>query len=272
MPTLHRRLLAELEAGRSLLEERRHSNAAVHKARQHTKKARAILRLLRPSIGEARYQRDNIDLRDTNRLLCAARDTVVISQTLAAIGRRKPALLPAAMDLQQSWNRQRASDRKLRVGSNATRSARLRLERASARVRRNAGAREDPEALTAALRAQYRKARKAFRAALRARSDRAWHECRKQTKYLGFALKLMHHKPARLARAARQAHLLAALLGEDHDLALIAALVRSSGAEGSRRGAPLLAHLVRRRSRLQKRAAEVGAHAYRDKPDAFMAS
>src|SRR5262245_3310108 len=54
---------------------------AVHEARKHLKKTRALLRLVRPALGREAYRSENDALRDTGLALSGARDADVRVQT-----------------------------------------------------------------------------------------------------------------------------------------------------------------------------------------------
>src|SRR5262245_29617317 len=57
-------------------------DAAVHNARKSFKKVRAMLRLVRPAIGEKRYHRENGCFRDAGRPLTEVRDAKILVETL----------------------------------------------------------------------------------------------------------------------------------------------------------------------------------------------
>ena len=64
------------------IEELEGSKANVHGARKQLKRARATLRLLRPTLGDELYRRENTVARDAARPLSMARDHEVLSDTL----------------------------------------------------------------------------------------------------------------------------------------------------------------------------------------------
>ena len=61
---------------------------AVHEARKSSKKARAVVRLVRDEIGEKRYRRENTTLRDAVRPLAPVRDAEVLVHTLDVLAER----------------------------------------------------------------------------------------------------------------------------------------------------------------------------------------
>ena len=55
---------------------------AVHEARKHLKKARALIRLLRPAAGKAFYKRENAAMRKAAQRMSSIRDSHVRVQTI----------------------------------------------------------------------------------------------------------------------------------------------------------------------------------------------
>jgi CHAD domain-containing protein len=55
---------------------------AVHEARKCFKKIRAVLRIVRPVIGEKRYRKENTCLRDAGRPLTEVRDARILIETV----------------------------------------------------------------------------------------------------------------------------------------------------------------------------------------------
>src|SRR5262249_43493939 len=55
---------------------------AVHEARKSLKKIRAVLRLVRPAVGEKCYRRENTCFRDAGRPLTEVRDARILLETL----------------------------------------------------------------------------------------------------------------------------------------------------------------------------------------------
>src|SRR5262245_12474922 len=60
-------------------------DAAVHEARKSFKKVRAILRLVRPAIGERSYRYENTAFRDAARPLTEVRDAKILVETLDTV-------------------------------------------------------------------------------------------------------------------------------------------------------------------------------------------
>ncbi|HST38572.1 MAG TPA: CHAD domain-containing protein, partial [Conexibacter sp.] len=58
---------------------------AIHQARKHLKKTRALLRLVRPALGNTVYHAENDALRDAAGKLSATRDADVLVATVDAL-------------------------------------------------------------------------------------------------------------------------------------------------------------------------------------------
>ena len=75
-------------------------STAVHEARKHLKKARALIRLVRPATGDAFYKDENAALRKAAQRMSSIRDSHVLVQTIEKLTvksgkRRTPAALAA---------------------------------------------------------------------------------------------------------------------------------------------------------------------------------
>ena len=256
---------------------------AVHETRKALKRLRALVRLLRPELGEARYERENAAIRGVAAHLAGARDAAVMLATLDSLIERN------ARKLRRS--RAVGKLRKALAAEHAHRE-RLTFEQAGARaevlgelraLRMRIAAWQLPDSagcslIEPGLRRVYRQGRRRYRRAAAGKGDvtRTLHEWRKRVKDLRYAAEMLERRPpakgdlagagkgqrrrrkaaareaARMKRLARRADDLGELLGEEHDLALLGELlVRGKGAKGkrARRGKPGAAGIGRARRR-----------------------
>lgn len=197
----------------------------VHAVRKNFKRIRAALRLIRPGLSEADYQRENCRFRDLGRLLAAQRDAEVLVETLhrvladgdrldEEIARICGSLIPGAAE---PGNRARSLDDGL-AGDLAAG-----LTTAAAGVRDLELDQPNGAMLMRGLARTARRARRAYRAVLAApvAADR-FHEWRKQVKYLWHQFEI-------LAAAAGSHHTILAedlehlseQLGLAHDAAIL---------------------------------------------------
>src|SRR5262249_42893810 len=112
----------------------------------------------------------------------------------------------------------------------------------------------------------YRAGRQAFRAARQQPTAERLHEWRKQTKYLRHQLEVLEPiRPAVLEQLAGQAHERGDLLGDDHDLVVLAEKVREAG-----NALAILGLIDRRRAQLREEAWPVGFRLFAEKPRVFV--
>ena len=303
---LRRIALAQLDVAIEALQEdgaERSPEQRVHEARKALKRLRALTRLLRVRLGEIAYERESAALRDAGKRLAPARDAAVLLSTLDALLERQPRKLASGRGVrnlraQLKAERDGAAERAL--ADDATRSGALQ-ELQVLRVRVGdweLSDASDVEALAPALGELYDKGRRRMRRARRVKRDRSGrklHEWRKRVKDLRYAAEIAQRnverkrlrnplgvKPgkrkrkSRIAREqaeylrvlAKRADDLGELLGEEHDLAVLAGRVRAESKRGeaavlgrrSRRA--LLKAIAKRRARLRKRALRDGERLY----------
>jgi CHAD domain-containing protein len=143
------------------------------------------------------------------------------------------------------------------------------LRRARARVGDWHFEREGLEALAPGFKRIYRGGRRAYLTARQEPSTENLHELRKRAKYLWYAAQIVRPAaPKKMKRIARRAHELSNLIGEDHDLALLAQRAnerRDRFAEGTAAG-ELTALTERRRAELRRKALDLGERLFRKKP------
>lgn len=253
------------------------SEEAVHDTRKAIKRLRALARLLREDLGEETFARENGPLRDIARRLAGARDAEVMVSTLdrvlkgheRGLGRRRSV---AELRAQLAAERDRAARRE---GDATTRDATLgELYAVRARVAAwPLSERPGMQLVEPGLWRLYRQGRRRGRRARRAKpgDTRALHLWRKRAKDLRYAAQMLG-----LEELAARADDLQERLGDEHDLALLAARVSAPGSplagggEGRRRTRKQALKLIaRRRARLRKRALREGERLYEHKPKRF---
>jgi CHAD domain-containing protein len=244
---------------------------AVHETRKSLKRLRAIVRLARDAIGDEAYRRENVAFRDAGRRLGGARDSQVLLETLDALTDRYPEEAPPAR--YERFKRtlvgqHGAAQRRLHEGV-AVAEVLSELHRARARVGDWQPEREGLDALAPGFRRIYRRGRRAYRTAREVPSTENLHELRKRAKDLWYAAQIVRAAaPKKMKRVARRAHDLSNLIGEDHDLALLAerADERRDRFPGGTPGGELAALVERRRAELQREALGLGRRLFRKKP------
>ena len=242
---------------------------AIHDARKSVKKERALLRLMRGAVRSRDRRAENAALRDAARRLSGSRDAEVMIQTLDGLAERYAGQVPhhefAAL-------RERLDDAPLEAGNQtAARDAASELAAARERIAGWALKRHGWAALEPGLGRTYRRGVAAFAEARDEPSDEHLHEWRKRVKDLWYELRLMSEVSGPSVRGqAKDAHALADLLGDDHDLAVLRdRLLGISGAVPADVDA-VLGLLDHRRSQLQAQAVALGERVYAERPKPFV--
>lgn len=246
----------------------------VHEARRSLKRARAGLRLMRDGMEPAAYSRDLARVRDAARPLGPLRDAAVMLEVLPQFVEGSQTAAALARVLKAERVRLRKA---LRHGTQLE-DIRRSLRQVVARLRD-----WPPPAqgnLCNGIRRIYRRGRTVL---LQIESDHTaenMHEWRKQVKSLGDAVRMLAApahggKPvAQLQHIAAAAAAVAECLGDDNDLAVLAARItaRSAQAGGSMNKASsdeLLARIGRLRKKLQRKALMRGRVLYQQPPGVF---
>ncbi|MGE0629818.1 MAG: CHAD domain-containing protein [Hyphomicrobiaceae bacterium] len=229
----------------------------IHETRRCLKRLRALLRLVRPGIGDACFASENRRFRDIARRLSGSRDRTVLIATLATLilhakseDKRLLVLLRDALAAQPSGDNAYRHDLIASVSGDLKDSLEawkeLRLEPNSF------------EPLGEGLGATYERCRRLFRKAYRDGEDADFHEWRKAVQQHWRHMRLLQRGwPAYFLARARQASELSSLLGVAQDLALLADHIAGAGGGvlKPRQRGRLLA-LVRHRQDEYKQAAE----------------
>ncbi len=192
--------------------------AAIHDARKRIKKLRGLIRLVRPEFDD--YKAENVDLRDTARLLSSLRDRAAMIETYdriasQATGMNRPATAPlrrrltiesrAALDAPQAGER---------IADAVTRLRQTRERSEAWRVGGNGF-----EAAEAGMAKTLKRAQKAMGEALKSFDPHAMHEWRKRVKYHWYHGRLLKRSFPPLTKPhVDLADRLSDVLGDHHDL------------------------------------------------------
>ena len=246
---------------------------AVHEARKDLKKARSLLRLARPGLPGDVYRRENAALRDTGRSLSGARDADVLVETAADLGERYAGQLPEAQFAALGAGLAAAGAEARANASAAAADAVATLDGVAARVEDWPLERCDHDTLVHGATRAYKRGRAALAAVEKTPSVERLHDLRKRVKDLWYHGRLLEEAWPRVVKAqSKAAHDLADLLGDDHDLAVLAERVEG----GVATDAPIddeavLGLIARRRAELQAEAMPIARRLYAEPPDAFRA-
>jgi len=223
-----RRIAAEqIDLGLSLLQGNGDQVAAIHETRKSLKRLRALLRLIRPAIGEDVFRQENAALRAIGLSLSGARDRHVLLETLDKL------------DASVGFGRRGVADKMRRSIAETNgveafltmQQAHDRLVEAKARLAELKINGEGFDIVGGGLERSYRRACRAFANAYAHPSDEGFHEWRKgaQAHWRQMVL-LARAWPDYLGARAMEARTLSQIIGDDHDLALLIAFAHSEAA------------------------------------------
>jgi len=269
--TVRAALRAQIGTALAQIRNRAPSDEEVHSARKCIKKARATLRLLRELIGTPIYRRENQALRDAARTLSAARDIKVLLDILQAMVKRC-SLDPTSADvLRRSLIRKRKRLHRQAISRAGVTHARRALRAVERRASRWNLSQADVAPITEAVRKTYKRGRRGQSLARANPTVALMHEWRKQVKYLWHQLQMLEPLSAELVAMAEMSHRLSDYLGEDHDLAVLrAVMIAKRHLLSARPLQSALTSIDRRRQMLEKKAFGLGRRLYSEKSPGFV--
>lgn len=201
---------------------------AVHETRKVLKRVRALLRLIRPAIGDTVFHAENVRLRDIAQILSGTRDRHVLMETVIKL--EAAASLPSkgVGDVLRRVLQATNGGESPTVDTMAMKQAKTRLAAAKRAFAHLRVVGSGFNAIGPGLEASYRKGRRAFKAAYSELTDEAFHEWRKGVQqHWRHMLLLSPAWPDYFAARVNEARELSQVLGDDHDLTMLIAFVRS---------------------------------------------
>ena len=251
------------------------SDKAVHEARKAFKKVRAVLRMIRPKIGQSAFRFENECLRDAGRPLSEMRDATIFAQTLEKLKTDFAEALPAETFVpvheellaHQDQVRKRVLDKQQTLAGTAAAIGGA-IERVSVWL-------DVPNkwsSISKGVQRVYRQARRRHREVKADATMETRHEWRKAVKYLRYQLEILCPLwPDGLGELTAQAERLGQLLGEEHDLAVLAAMLTDRPERfGGRESVSAVVALVdRRREDLTRQADALGEQLFQERPKRF---
>jgi CYTH domain-containing protein/CHAD domain-containing protein len=258
--------------GQALADPAQHDlEVAVHEARKRCKWSRGLARLVQPSLGDD-FRWFDRTVRDAANQLSALRDAHAIVTTFDALLAAEPddPVLGAARRRQAEISAEATRDAVAsgdeRIATALTMLADARAASSRWKIRRPS------DTLEAAIAATYRRGRSALRQVRAHPTDEAIHEWRKAVKYLWYQVQLLHDAaPSVLGPLADELDVLSEALGNDHDVAVLVALLDARpGDYGTPSEVAHIRELARdRQSELRSAAVRAGATIYAEPSKAF---
>jgi CHAD domain-containing protein len=196
----------------------------VHYVRTTIKRLRALLRLIRPVVGETFFNRENARLRKAGRRLAVARDAEVARETLKILSisgePEKKAVGAVLADLES--RAESGADISEALGE-----VRKDLVQTKRNLQRLEVANGEWEVVGRGLHEVYRQGRKRMNRALRDGGDEAFHKWRIRVKNFFYELQLLEPVwPKRVDRMTSRLSKLQEKIGLDHDIVVLKALLR----------------------------------------------
>jgi CHAD domain-containing protein len=255
----------QIDRAQAQLKDAEDPPIAVHETRKSLKRLRALLRLVRPAIGDEVFRAENAHLRGIARMLSGARDRHVLLETVTKLeaGESGPRHT-LARNLRELLNSGNGGDSPT-VDMATMRQAHSRLAEAKGRFARLRLAGGGFDLVGAGLERSYRQARRTYNAAYEELSDEAFHEWRKSTQQHWRHMALLSRAwPECLGARSSESRRLSQILGDDHDLAMLIAFVRSDAAErlGQERIAKIVTLARQRQKELRALARPTGARLF----------
>jgi CHAD domain-containing protein len=195
----------------------------VHECRKSLKRLRALVRLVAGAIGEGKARRRNKALGEIARLLSARRDQTVMLETIAKLS-HEVLDSAAALDSLKTELTSRTPNAPETLEPDVAERARLLLVREAKKASRMKFDTRGFRALSKGLEDSYGRGWKAFKYAYDEPTDDNFHDLRKAVQWHWRQMSLVSKAwPDEFSVRAHAARELSQLLGDDHDLAVLAA-------------------------------------------------
>jgi CHAD domain-containing protein len=269
LPEATRRILSEqlsraveiLSTPGSSLEE------AVHEARRCIKRTRSVLRLVKFAIPNA-YTRENQRLRTVGHSLSELRDAHALIQTLDELEEHRKGNTEPTQQRTFAKAHEFLQGREKRIAKamekGGMENAVAQLRRASNRVAKLRYDQVDPQGISKSLRKSVNRGRKAFAAVDDDPAPEKFHEWRKRAKDLRFQLSLLANLRPDLQQYAKSAKDLEQLLGDDHNLAVLEAVLKETHILRGQLD-PIQTEVGHRQNTLRDKAKKIGSDLYGEK-------
>lgn len=248
---------------------------AVHETRKSMKRLRALLHLIKPAMRKSDFRRDEARLKAIARSLSGARDMQAMSETVVKLEacediRVSPTV---AKKLRAHLEARRDDAEKNLTGATTTQTRQM-LREARKDFAQLALQQDDFDLLSQTIKADYRKARRAFRHAYQSGHDEAFHDWRKYVQRHWRQLLLVAPSwPRALRPHIALAKDLSEVLGEDHDLSVLADYIESQEPDlGSQKDVDAFLQACRaRQAQLRDIAHDMGSRLLAEKPSSLAA-
>ncbi len=268
LPDAIRRILSE-QLGQAVQVLSAHGESledAVHEARRCIKRVRSALRLIRPAIPHT-YARENRRLRDIGRSLSELRDSHALIQTLGDLEKLRGGKEPRrhAFADARTFLESRGQQIERTMEEGGMDQSISRLKEALKDIQKLTYAKVNPETISKSIYKTVKRGMKAFAAAENDRKSEKFHDWRKRAKDLRYQLSLFSDLRPDLQDYSKSAKELEQLLGDDHNLAVLSALLGEAQASDGHEFPSLQKQISGRQSALREQAKDIGEKLYGEK-------
>lgn len=249
----------------------RNKDVAIHDARVCVKKVRAVLRLIRDSLGKEIYQEEDIAYRDLARTLSKVRDGAAMLEVIDKLSERFSEQLAADAFANVRGPLKRAKKARQQDRAKAIRAAARSLREARKRIE-TWPAVGHHKSLTAGLKRVFKKGRATLQAAYDDPGVDGFHEWRKQVKHLLYQTRVLRPLWGKVMKTLNaQLKTLSEYLSEDHDLAILREKIADQldDVENRTEIEALVALIDQRRNELELSAKFLGSRLYSERPAEF---
>lgn len=287
---IQRTMLEQLDHVVWVLRHELDRELAVHEARKALKRVRAVLRLVAAPLGDYAFRQENAVLRDVSRRLSVARSAAVAVHTARSYVDAHPGLIdPIAgrrllvgLEDRRDWIRSSSLHDRQTLADLVTTLLAARSRYAAwpvtelqvdARAPHRRPFPDEFATVAPGLERTYAAGKDSMADAVAARSSGAFHEWRKQVKYVRHQHEMLRPLwPAVMTAAAESLADLAEGLGGEHDLAELGALVAGTPSlilDPTTRYR-FLSAMERERRAAHAEFLALGARAFAESPEAFV--
>lgn len=268
---VHRVVREQIETATHALTSGEDLHAGIHDARKCFKKVRAVVRLVRPGLGDV-YQQENRRFRDAGRTLSLVRDAEAMIETVDQLCDEQReqtnvegfAPLRAALVARREELAGQQGELEERVAS-----VLHELETAQQAITDWPALADEFATLAGGLKRSYKRGRNAMQRAYAQPDTDTFHEWRKRVKYHWYHARLLRNvwRPLLQSYGAELKYL-SKLLGDNHDLAVLhATLDAKPGLLGNKRNRTKLRKLTQQQQeRLRNEAWYLGRRIYAPRP------
>jgi CHAD domain-containing protein len=241
----------------------------IHYVRTTIKRLRALLRLIRPVVGETFFNRENDRLRKAGKRLAIARDAEVARETLKNLsvsGKPEKEAVAAAL---AGLEGKAESGTNLEKALSFTKEDLKETKRNLQELRSING---EWAVVGTGLQDVYRQSRKRMNTALEDRGDEAFHKWRIRVKNLFYELELLEPVwPKRMEKMTARLSKLQDKIGLDHDIAVLKAFLRKTPEKfgGSEAVDRVIRRLEEKSQKLRGAAEPLGEKIFAQKPRRF---